>query len=295
MATLYLLSNIEEDHRYMRLKEEALKKGWRTVFVSNKKSQFTDQGLFTERKKIELSGEDFIYLCSNSLSNHAAAFAAIKYESQMWPTTSMHIFSNKYYAACLLDKIGIPTPKTAFINSFDYQNAVESIGGFPCVVKKTHGSHGKFVELVESVEDIDNFIKNSVPQMMEVSPLGLATFCVQEYIKDANGTDYRSLCLDGEVLGVMKRTANEGFKSNISMGGEGEYMENPPEEIISLSKKVMAEVDVFYAGIDFIFDGRSYQVLEVNTSAQFRGFEAATNINVAEKIIEKIAKRIKPE
>ncbi len=48
----------------------------------------------------------------------------------------------------------------------------------------------------------------------------------------------------------------------------------------------MQKGNLFYAGIDFINDGTSWLAIEINTSAQFKGFESATGINVAGKIVD---------
>ena len=96
--------------------------------------------------------------------------------------------------------------------------------------------------------------------------------------------------MDGEIIGVIKRTANSGFKSNISLGGKAEKIELD-KKLKRYSEKIIKEGNLFYAGIDFIKKGDDYLAIEVNTSAQFKGFEEATGVNVAKKIIEKLIKR----
>jgi glutathione synthase/RimK-type ligase-like ATP-grasp enzyme len=51
----------------------------------------------------------------------------------------------------------------------------------------------------------------------------------------------------------------------------------------------MKEGKLFYAGLDFIWsEKRGWLAIEINTCAQFEGFEKATGINVAGKIVDKL-------
>ena len=85
----------------------------------------------------------------------------------------------------------------------------------------------------------------------------------------------------------MKRTAAPGkVVTNFSQGGSvvaGKISEK--EESLALAAAKMFSLD--YVGVDIMRDGygNSY-ILEVNRSCQFEGFEKATGVNVAEKIIK---------
>jgi len=38
--------------------------------------------------------------------------------------------------------------------------------------------------------------------------------------------------------------------------------------------------------VDFLFDGGTYKICEVNSSPEFKGFESATKINVPKQIFD---------
>jgi ribosomal protein S6--L-glutamate ligase len=48
---------------------------------------------------------------------------------------------------------------------------------------------------------------------------------VQEFIKEAGGTDIRAIVIGGRVIAAMKRTGAEGdFRSNLHRGGSAEVV-----------------------------------------------------------------------
>ena len=99
--------------------------------------------------------------------------------------------------------------------------------------------------------------------------------------------DLRIIVIGGKVVGAMKRTAkgNE-FRSNFSLGGEVEKWNLSKNDKV-IAKRVAKSCGLDYCGVDIMKDlkGNSF-VLEVNRQCQFKGFEKATGINVAKKIID---------
>ena len=168
---------------------------------------------------------------------------------------------------------------------------IKEVGGFPCIIKKNVSTTGKFVEIVRSEEEVVEFIKSAFDQAKEnVLPVNRLRFLLQEFIQESAGTDYRVLCVGDKILGAIKREAQEGFKSNVSLGGKATQVE-VDEKLRDYSRRIMQEGKLFYAGIDFMKRGDDYLAIEVNTSAQFKGFEEATGVNVAKEIINQLLKR----
>jgi len=92
--------------------------------------------------------------------------------------------------------------------------------------------------------------------------------------------------IGGRVLGAMLRSSTDGsFKANITRGGEGQaYPLNPEIEQLALSCAAALKLEI--AGVDLLFDDGQYCVCEVNSAADFAGFEAATGVNVARAILQ---------
>ena len=102
----------------------------------------------------------------------------------------------------ILSRSGLGLPKTVFTNySKNVKEIIKGAGGAPVVIKLLEGTQGLGVVLAEtdnaaeSVIDAFNGLKIRV--------------IVQEFIKEAQGSDIRAFVVDGVVVGAMKRTAKK--------------------------------------------------------------------------------------
>ena len=82
----------------------------------------------------------------------------------------------------------------------------------------------------------------------------------------------------------MQRSSTDGsFKANISRGGKGEAYD-VDDELEMLSIQVAKVLDLDIAGVDLLFHSDGYRICEANSSPGFKGFEAALDINIPEKV-----------
>jgi RimK family alpha-L-glutamate ligase len=280
--------------RIHRFKQEAKKLGLTCTIVDFYNSIVSINGIYQNGEKLTFQHDDIFLGISNSMANHYITLLAENDGYFVWPSYHAASFSDKYYTNVFFKKHNIPTPQTTLITSFniDHVNTcAQSVGGFPCVIKSNKGSMGKNVALVYSPTDIVDFIKNTMSATTHATvPFKRYSFQLQEFIKESSGTDYRVLCLNGEIIGGIKRTAMKGFKANISLGGTAEPFEIN-QKLKEICLTIMQEGNLFYGGIDFIKKGDDYLAIEINTSAQFCGFEKATNINVPRKILDALLLR----
>lgn len=186
----------------------------------------------------------------------------------------------------LLSKKGVALPKTSFANSTKQtQKLIKLVEGPPTVVKLLEGSQGRGVVLGETQKASESLI--------DVFRELKANFLVQEFIKDANGTDIRCFVVGDKVVASMMRVGAEGeFRSNIHRGGHGEKVKITPEErklAVAAAKAMRLNV----AGVDIIRSNSGPKVLEVNSSPGLEGIEGTTKINVAGKIISYIEENVK--
>jgi ribosomal protein S6--L-glutamate ligase len=117
---------------------------------------------------------------------------------------------------------------------------------------------------------------------------------IQEFIKEAGGSDIRCLVVDGKVIAAMQRTAQPGeFRSNIHRGGSAQLVKLSPAERATAVKaaKIMG---LTVCGVDLLRSSRGPLVMEVNSSPGLRGIEEATKKDVAGMIIDSIVKNAKP-
>ena len=281
-----LFTDNPKDQRVTRFKEECRKKDVELQLVNIYKAILTDQAIFDEDgEEIKIKKTDIVWALSNLTTGHFIARKLKMEGKQIWPDVGAIDFADKFFTNMFFTTIGIPTPKTVLVNSYHFEKTVEKVGGYPCVIKKNVSTVGKFVEIVNNDEESKGFIKDAFDKAKKnVLPLNRLRFLFQELITEARGVDYRVLCLNGKIIGAIKREAQEGFKSNVSLGGTATQVE-VDEKMAEYTLRIMKEGNLFYAGIDFIKRGDEYLAIEVNTSAQFKGFEGATGINVAGKII----------
>ncbi len=184
---------------------------------------------------------------------------------------------DKLLACQLMSDNEIPVPITAHVGSWkDTARAVSRVGGTPCVIKSTEGTHGYGVFLAKS----DQQARQLVYQMLERNMRPL----VQEYIKESHGQDIRVLVVGGKVVASMKRKANGSeFRSNFHLGGSVQKIEINDEQkkIACLAASAMG-LDL--AGVDMLLSSRGPLILEVNSSPGLEGIETSTGVNIAGEV-----------
>ncbi len=172
------------------------------------------------------------------------------------PSEAISRTSCKLKTLKLLDDNNLPIPKTSFLtketektgaNLQGVQNvmdAVDYVGGFPCVVKTFHGSKGNGVYLVSSKKEFEKLTKE-----LEFKQ---EPYLIQEFIAGAGGKDFRYFVVDGEVVTAMQRQAKEGdFRSNIAQGGTGNKHGIKPEEAY-LAIRASRLSGLVLSGVDLI-------------------------------------------
>ncbi len=282
-----------EGKRTLRFKKEAEKLNLEVIVINSYKCKLTEKSIICEGNEVVLRKNDVCWCISNSMVNHYIAYHLQLKGIFVWPSIEAINFSDKFMTNTFFSNIGVDTPRTALVNSISkesIQEVAENVGGFPCVIKGNKGSMGKSVEIVNSEDDAIAFIKDIMSSVGKNSiPFKKISFQLQEFIAESVGEDFRIICLQGEIVGGVKRVAQDGFKANISLGGKAELFE-VDEPLKCICKRIMEKGNIFYAGIDFIKSKRGYLAIEVNSSSQFQGFEERTKINVAREILKKITK-----
>lgn len=179
----------------------------------------------------------------------------------------------------ILSGAGLGLPITGFARTTsDVDDLISMVGGAPLVIKLLEGTQGIGVVLAET--------KKAASSVIEAF-YGLGNnILIQEYIKEAKGTDIRAFVVDGKVVGAMKRTAKEGeFRSNLHRGGTAEIVKltrKERETAVAAAKAMGLTV----AGVDMLPSTRGPLILEVNSSPGLEGIEKATNKDIAGEIIK---------
>ena len=121
-----------------------------------------------------------------------------------------------------------------------------------------------------------------------------ANILVQEFIREARGSDIRVLVVGQKVVAAMRRTASPGeFRSNLHRGGTAERVKLTPEER-STAVRAAKAMGLNVAGVDLLRSNHGPVVMEVNSSPGLEGIEKATAIDVAGGIIRFLEKKAAP-
>jgi len=187
----------------------------------------------------------------------------------------------------LLARKGIGLPVTGFAHSTkDVDGLIALVGGPPLVIKLLEGTQGIGVVLAET--------KKAAASVIEAFRGLDANILVQEFIKEAGGSDIRCFVVGNRVVAAMKRQGADGdFRSNIHRGGTAEKVRITPEER-STAVRAARTMGLNAAGVDLLRSNHGPVVMEVNSSPGLEGIETSTGVDVADKIVEFIEKNARP-
>lgn len=167
--------------------------------------------------------------------------------------------------------LGIPAVPTKRIQSAD------DLHSYPTIVKTVdgHGGHEVFlIPKLEKAEAILNKYKNR-------------ELIAQPYI-ESGAKDVRVFVLGNEIIGAVKRTGTDSFKSNYTLGGTVEKFTLSPTQ----EKNVLAIVKALksdYIGIDFLLlpDG-SWLLNEIEDPVGARSLYLTHDFSVAKLLMDYI-------
>lgn len=174
----------------------------------------------------------------------------------------------------LMSRKGLGLPVTGFAHCPDNtRDLLRRVGGAPVVIKLLEGTQGIGVVLAETQKAAESLID---------AFSGLkANILVQEYIKEAAGSDIRCFVINGKVVATIKRTAAEGeFRSNLHRGGSAETVRITKEERATAVKAAQS-MGLNVCGVDLLRSSRGPLIMEVNSSPGLQGIEQTTHKNVA--------------
>jgi ribosomal protein S6--L-glutamate ligase len=183
------------------------------------------------------------------------------------------------------DGIGLPVTTVAH-DPKQTEEVLELAGGAPVVIKLLEGTQGIGVVLADT--------KRSAKSVVEAFRGAGVNILLQEFIKEAGGSDIRAIVVGGKVVASMKRTGAQGdFRSNLHRGGTAEVIKLSPEERSTAIRSAKA-MGLNVCGVDMLRANHGPVVMEVNSSPGLEGVEKATGLDIAGKIIEYMEKHAKP-
>jgi ribosomal protein S6--L-glutamate ligase len=186
---------------------------------------------------------------------------------------------DKLRALQILAKAGLGLPLTAFAHDpRQTDEVIKAVNGPPVVIKLLEGTQGIGVVLAETM--------SSAKSVIEAFRGANVNILVQEFIKEAGGTDIRAFVIGGKVVAAMKRTgAADEFRSNLHRGGSAEVIRITPEER-STAVRAAKRMGLNVCGVDMLRSNHGPVIMEVNSSPGLEGIEKATGKDVAGMIVK---------
>ena len=206
---------------------------------------------------------DFIKLCDDkALTNIACASRGIK-----MPDT---ITGPLFYSQELKEE------------NFKFLDDVIAKLGLPLILKRVYGSLGLGVYLIKTKEElIEAYIEHC-----------RAPILFQKYVGSSYGVSARVIIIDKKVVGGFIRYNKTDFRSNYGENASSRPLKEG-DKCFELASYIAKELDIEYAGIDFMFLESGEPILcEINSNAFFEEFEKVTGINVAKEYALMIKRKI---
>ena len=225
-----------------------------------------------------------------SITNYGTAVLRQFEMAGVWPlneSVAIGRSRDKLRSMQILSKYGLGLPLTAYANDpKQAEEIIRAVNGPPVVIKLLEGTQGIGVVLAETM--------SSAKSVIEAFRGANVNILVQEFIKEAGGTDIRALVVGGKVVAAMKRTgAPDDFRSNLHRGGSAQIVKITPEER-STALRAAKHMGLNVCGVDMLRSNHGPVIMEVNSSPGLEGIENATGKDVAGLIIEFIEKNAKP-
>ena len=145
---------------------------------------------------------------------------------------------------------------------------------YPFVMKSLDGHGGQEVYLINSEDEMEPTDKQ---------------YIYQGYL--ANKGDVRLYVLNNKVVGAVKRSNGQDFRSNFSLGGEVEEYE-PSKEMIKIALQIAELLKSDYIGVDFIIYDKGFVVNEIEDPVGAKMLFKVSGIDAVSLFIEDIKNKL---
>ncbi len=199
------------------------------------------------------------------------------------PPSAIEKAIDKYRALYILSNKGIPVPRTVVSENPDLATQEGSRLGKSVVVKPLFGSRGLGSTRVRD--------KDTLWRILHAIAYFRFVPYVQEYL-NIKGRDMRLFVIGGEVVAAMYREHRGHWKTNIAQGARPIPFK-PEPHLEELAIKATEALGCEIAGVDLAEVDDKVFVLEVNSQPGWRGLQSVTRVDIAEKIIEYIASKMR--
>ena len=239
------------------------------------------QSIYNERKpthSIDVALE-------RSISTVKGLYAAHYYESKNIPvvnsTAVATICEDKFLTSLVLAKTGVPTiPFGMAFSVKELASLIESIGGYPVVVKPPEGSWGRLLAKINDVDALEAVIEHK-------DVLGTPShkaFYVQKYIQKKQGRDIHAFVIDGHTICAIYRNSPHWI-TNTARGGVASNCV-VDFDLETICKNASHAVGGGILAMDVVETKGGYAINEINHTMEFKNSEIPTKVSISGHIVD---------
>ncbi len=247
------------------------------------------------KKKIDAVYEkkslsDFDYVLPRIDSKRATlGYPVMRFLDEMgvmkpYSAESVMIAHNKFITLERMVSKGIEVPETYMTGSKSSALSIIDRYKMPVMLKLLSGFGGQGVMLMESKEAARSAIETMKTLKQEI--------LIEKFLPNP-GEDIRGIVAGDEIIASYKRiAAKDDCRSNIKAGGRGVAFKltSEMEDVCIRSARAIGSR---ICAVDMIETKGKINVLEVNINPGLEGIEKATNINVAQNIMEFVKSEVR--
>jgi len=233
---------------------------------------------------------DFDIALERSLSTVKGTYAAAFIESCGLPVVnSLAVARNcqdKFQTSILLQRAGIPTPRFALVfEPGQALRAVESLGGFPVVLKPPLGSWGRLLAKINDRDALEALLEHK--DVLGTPPQ--KAYYLQEFVPKP-GRDIRAFVVGRETICAIYRESGHWITNT----ARGAVARNCPvdDDLRSLCALVSGTVGGGLLAVDVFEAAAGLTVNEVNHTMEFRNSEGPTGVSIAGAVIDYCLSRL---
>lgn len=257
-----------------RLAAQTCGLGFSTVFTEN--VEWEDSEMFPVTRYVMLDNNPY---CAAVLESRGACFINSGYAIMRADSKAL-----TYALAAGVDGVSMPRTwvvpyyhiagDTSWI--YDYSTRFSLL--VPVIVKVDDSMQGTGVFLARTVDELAGIIgRNSGRRMV-----------VQDYVQSSNGRDIRLFIVHGEVSATVTRISEKDFRSNTALGGRMEVT-TVDDEYHRIAVHVLDTLGLTYGTVDFLTNGDTLLLNEVNARPRTRTITNLVGRNIAEDIVSPLA------
>lgn len=175
-----------------------------------------------------------------------------------------------------VNRLGIASVPTLFYNK-TYMKLEECIKAYPVVIKSVAGHGGEEVYKANNLEEAQRALRQ----------IKADTLLIQQVCSRV-GVDIRVFVIGNQIVGAIKRSSQEDFRSNYCLGGQASPYELTKKEQDKVYT-ILAHLDCDFVGIDFMLDAEGEFVFnEIEDAVGSRTLYQYTKVDSASLYIEHI-------